>query len=157
MATLLSRQPRFRQFAQTPQASLAVLAVLAIATGLYWTAFKPVPLVLVSLAFALIASGTTVFGLLSSRSARLLGEVSYSMYLLHGVLLFCLVRWILGPEAVAAMGPVAYWSLIVGIAPIVVLICLVTFSSIERPAMNSVDAVVAAVRRRSSRTALPRP
>lgn len=155
VATLLSRQARFRQFAQTPWASLTVLIALAIATGLYWTAFKAVPLILVSLAFALIASGTTVFGVLSSRSARLLGEVSYSMYLLHGVLLFCLVRWVLGPETIAGMAPAAYWGLIIAMAPIVVAACLLTFSTIERPAMNSVDAVVAAVRRRSTQAALP--
>ena len=103
----------------------------------------------------LIANGSTLFGLLSLRTTRLLGEVSYSMYLLHGIVLFYLARWLLGMDRLAGMSVPVYWTLVVAATPVLVGICLLTFTRIERPAMDRVDAVTASLRRAATRPALP--
>lgn len=51
-------------------------------------------LILIGIPFILIANGTTIFGLLESRAAVRLGEASFSIYLLHGIFLFFLNKWI---------------------------------------------------------------
>jgi peptidoglycan/LPS O-acetylase OafA/YrhL len=155
VAAVLVRNEAFVAFAQKPLASAIAIGSLVIATGLFWGAFKLVPLVLISVAFAFIACGNTLFGLLSSRPARLLGEVSYSMYLLHAVLLFCVLRWVIGVENVAAMTLVQYWALMLGLTPVLVALCLFTFSLIERPAMDSVNRLTASMRRAATRRVLP--
>lgn len=154
-AALLARVDRVRALAQGRAASAVAAACLIAATSLYWGAFKLVPLTLTAVAFVLIANGSTLFGLLSLRTTRLLGEVSYSMYLLHGIVLFCLARWLLGMDRLAGMSVPVYWTLVVAATPVLVGICLLTFTRIERPAMDRVDAVTASLRRAATRPALP--
>lgn len=50
--------------------------------------------ILLGVLFVLITNGTTIFGLLESRAAVRLGEASFSIYLLHGIFLFFLNKWI---------------------------------------------------------------
>jgi peptidoglycan/LPS O-acetylase OafA/YrhL len=50
--------------------------------------------ILLGVLFVLITNGTTIFGLLVSRAAVRLGEASFSIYLLHGIFLFFLNKWI---------------------------------------------------------------
>ena len=56
---------------------------LAGGDGYGWAAFVPTALI-----FAPIACGNSLFGLLNLRPLRLMGVVSYSVYLLHGIGLY---------------------------------------------------------------------
>lgn len=47
--------------------------------------------------FLLIAYGTDIFGLLNTAAAIFMGRISYSIYLLHALILFFVV-WLLGPR-----------------------------------------------------------
>jgi peptidoglycan/LPS O-acetylase OafA/YrhL len=68
-------------------ASVAVLALLAIPFINSSTIYGVLPVVLIAVAFVLIASGADIFGLLLTMPARRLGNISYGIYLLQGPVL----------------------------------------------------------------------
>lgn len=139
-AAFLARQPRLRAAAAHPVASIACLAALAAATR-FATAFAPAPLLLLAAAFILIACGTTLFGILEWPAARGLGEIGYSIYLLHGLVLFAIFGMLLGPEVTAQLGTTGHWLVVYACVPLVTIVSYTTFRLIEAPAMKSVDRV----------------
>ena len=156
LAALLVRVPRLKALAQTPAASVAALAALVAVAVLFWSSFRWIPLALISLAFCAVAAGNSLFGLLTTRAARMLGEVSYSMYLLHAIALYALVRWGIGTATLIQMPALAYWAIILGLTPLLVTLCVATFVLIERPGIGSTSHIVAAIRGRwPRRTASP--
>jgi len=52
----------------------------------------PLPLTMMTFVFAAIAYGNSLFGLLTHLYPKTLGQVSYSIYLLHGIALFLALR-----------------------------------------------------------------
>ena len=139
-SAFLAREPRFGAAARHPIASLVCLAALA-AVSRFATVFAPAPLLLLSLAFALIACGNTLFGALEWPAARGLGDVGYSIYLLHGVVLFAVFGMWLGPARTAALGTAGHWLVVYTCVPVVAALSYTTFRLIEAPAMASVDRV----------------
>jgi peptidoglycan/LPS O-acetylase OafA/YrhL len=78
-----------------------------------------------------------LFGALTNRASRTLGEFAYSIYLLHCILLYAVFNFVIGRSAAMALSPAAHWLLIVAVVPILIVVCLLTFRLIERPAMQS--------------------
>jgi peptidoglycan/LPS O-acetylase OafA/YrhL len=141
-AAFLAREPRVRAAAVHPIASLACLAALAAVTR-FPTGFAPLPMLLLAVAFVLIACGNTLFGVLEWPAARGLGEVGYSIYLLHGLVLFAVFGMLLGTEATAALGTTGHWLVVYACVPVVTVLSYLTFRLIEAPAMASVDRISA--------------
>ena len=98
MAALLQRSSAVRAAALSPWASVLVLVCGALVVSCYDTADSAAPLALLTLAFSLVASAAAVFGLFTHTTSRLLGELTYGIYLLHGLLLFVLFRFAIGFE-----------------------------------------------------------
>jgi peptidoglycan/LPS O-acetylase OafA/YrhL len=73
-----------RDWAHLPFAAAGLLAVVP---WRYPTAFDIGPVAVLAAAFYLIVSGCTVFGILTTRAARRLGDVSYGIYLQQGLVL----------------------------------------------------------------------
>lgn len=86
--------------------------------------------ILLTFFFACVASGNGLFGLLKTRAARVLGEVSFSIYVLHGIALFLSFRYL----GVASLAPELRVAVLPAIGGAVVLICTITYLLIERPA-----------------------
>jgi peptidoglycan/LPS O-acetylase OafA/YrhL len=85
----------------------------------------------VSLFFVTVACGNGLFGILRTKGAQVLGEVSYSIYILHGVILsvsFVEVGF-LNRFASLRMVPLGLLVLI----PIVTVISIAAFTFIEKP------------------------
>jgi peptidoglycan/LPS O-acetylase OafA/YrhL len=61
--------------------------------------------------FALIVSGADLFGLLVKRSARLLGAISYPVYLVHGLVYYAALRLRGGIHSVALLTYIAETAL----------------------------------------------
>jgi peptidoglycan/LPS O-acetylase OafA/YrhL len=95
--------------------------------------------------FAFVAAGNDFFGFLSLRGVFLLGTVSYSFYLTHGIVLYVLShglnRWV----PIVSLSPLQYWGLIgvVGIATT----CLATllYRNVEVRFMHQRSALAHAV------------
>jgi peptidoglycan/LPS O-acetylase OafA/YrhL len=112
------------------------LAVIAFPKG-----FDVPAILLLSTGFIAVACGNTLFGMLVLPSARLLGDISYGIYLLHGILLFVTFHFIETIQVAAAQSVAVYWLTILCLTPVLVMLCYVTFRFIEYPAIKSVPRV----------------
>jgi peptidoglycan/LPS O-acetylase OafA/YrhL len=149
-ASFLVRWDSFRQFAARRISSFISLGCIAIAVTFYPSAFEIVPLLLLSVAFTLIACGNNLFGVLVSPVSRTLGEMAYSIYLLHGITLFVAFNFILGVGDSKALSPITHWLVVAGITPVLVFVCFLTFRYIESPAMRSTTTFTAWLRSRAA-------
>ncbi|HEY2622339.1 MAG TPA: acyltransferase [Dyella sp.] len=88
--------------------SSIALCLLIGAIALSPTAYSLAGVCLLGLFFLLIASGTSIFGLLLTRGAVRLGHASYSLYLLHGLTLSLIFApSVLGTYAMSS--PLHFW------------------------------------------------
>ena len=87
--------------------------------------------------FTILASGNSLFGLLHSRAAQILGDASYSIYLLHGLVLYITFKLILSFETAAQLSVYGYWGVIFLCTPALLALSFATFRWIEEPAIRS--------------------
>ena len=151
VAAYLVRRSDFQRFAGTHVASAVVLGLLALVVVFFPTAYGALPLALLSLAFALIAGGATLFGVLSHPVSRALGEFTYGLYLLHGLLLFVTFTFIVPRSQGRHLDAQAHWLIAVGLTPLLVLASYAAFRFVERPALESTPRVEAWLRARFAR------
>lgn len=142
LAALMQRQPRFTAFARSLPASGLIVLALVLTVCLYPSTYTWGALCLLTLAFCLIAGGNTLFGILLWPAFRLLGEISYSLYLLHGLCLFVLFQFVLGAGLVRTLSPAGYWSAITALTPCLVVLAFFTYRYVERPAMQCTDPLM---------------
>jgi peptidoglycan/LPS O-acetylase OafA/YrhL len=147
-ASLLFRLSAFRRFAVTDISSCICVGCIASAVIFYPIAYEIVPILLLSMAFCLIACGNNLFGSLTHPISRMLGELSYSIYLLHGITLFVTFNFVIGITTAASYEPITYWLWVIGITPILLCLCFVTFRFLENPAIRGTDAVTEWIRLR---------
>jgi peptidoglycan/LPS O-acetylase OafA/YrhL len=70
------------------------LAIILLINSLFFKdIYDPLPILFISLFFIVIALGNTMFGLLEKKSSILLGEISYSIYLIHGLIIYILFSY----------------------------------------------------------------
>jgi peptidoglycan/LPS O-acetylase OafA/YrhL len=118
--------------------------VASIAAAIFWLAtilvardvvFRPVPVLCLGAFFLLIGLGTDLFGLLRTRPARRLGNISYGIYLLQGAV-FAAASSFAPVRALALQSPLGHWAvaLVEGIA--LVVLATLTHRLIERPGIE---------------------
>jgi peptidoglycan/LPS O-acetylase OafA/YrhL len=146
LAACAVRFEAFRRAARSWPATVLALGILAVIVAFYRTPFDAAPIALLSVFFAIVAGGNTIFGALVMPAARLLGRISYSMYLLHGTVLYLVFVVLLKPDAVG-WSPLDYWTIVLGMVPVLVIFCLGTFLAIERPGIAMTATATARLRR----------
>ncbi len=113
-------------------ASALVLALALAALTLFPSAHGPGAIVVLAALFALVASGCSVFGGLLTRGVLRLGDMSYSLYLLHGVVLSAVFSS--GTiKSFALSSPMRYWMVVALCGLILVALSTVTLVAVERP------------------------
>ena len=127
------RRPALAAMSRTPLAGVIGLACLAGVLTLAPTAFMWPATIGLGVFMIVVASGQNFWGLLCRPGLLWLGEITYGIYLLHGLLLW-LVFQILLPRTLAAQA-----ALFVPAATLVsialVLLCSLVFLTFERPAI----------------------
>jgi peptidoglycan/LPS O-acetylase OafA/YrhL len=99
------------------------------------TAYCPAAVLLLGPAFYLIASGCTLFGLLNLRAAHRLGDISYGIYLLQGLVLALMFS--LAPlRSIAVASPLGHWATGLLGAVLLMLFALAVHVAVERPAIE---------------------
>ncbi|MDX2361469.1 MAG: acyltransferase [Crocinitomicaceae bacterium] len=93
---------------------------------------------LITLSFTLIALGNDFFGVLKSTTLKLLGSISYSTYLLHGIIIFVMINYVYGLEETKSLTQAQYCLLIFITSPFIILISFLTYRFIEKPFMKTV-------------------
>ena len=118
---------------------LAAVGVFAILALLFWrldTAYTLRAGAMLFVVFFILAAGNSLFGLLVSAPARLLGATSYSLYLLHSPILFLVLYFVNRWTPIASLDALSYWS-VVGLAGcLLVLAAALTFRWVEYPFMS---------------------
>ncbi|MBJ9658373.1 acyltransferase [Burkholderia multivorans] len=119
-----------------------------IATGIIAATIRLIPqpyslagATMLFLPFLSIASGNTIFGLLTLRPARLLGAISYSFYLMHSWVLYILYRVAAHFADVSALSEIEYWA--IGLLVFLASIALssFTFRFVEAPFMRTANKI----------------
>lgn len=54
----------------------------------FTTAYSLLQMIMVATIFTLLANGYDFFGALSNKGLKILGDISYSIYLIHGIVLY---------------------------------------------------------------------
>jgi peptidoglycan/LPS O-acetylase OafA/YrhL len=85
--------------------------------------------------FLLIVFGNSFWGLLRLRPLVLLGEISYSTYILHGTVLFVVYSGLARAVPVASFGPLAFWAVSAVAGMIVVALSSLSYRYVESPFM----------------------
>lgn len=116
--------------------SAAILAILVYVFAAFETGYGPRQASMLFCAFYPIAKGNDIFGVLTSKSARLLGMVSYSIYLMHTILLFVAFRIIDHIASVASMSALTFWCVVAFCGMGLVGICALTYRLVEWPLMK---------------------
>lgn len=131
----LSRIERFRSAFNSGTASwigtaaaLSILILPGAGTGLIF-------FVLLAVFFTPVLSGNTYFGILTLPESTVLSEISYSIYLMHGLVLFFFMTSHLG-ASLAAEGKEVLWLTAPLAIAAIVLVSALTYRLIERPGIN---------------------
>jgi len=95
--------------------------------------------------FALVVQGADLFGFLTSRAVRLLGIISYPIYLVHGVVYYMAMKLRGGMHAVALL---PYMAETAGCVAAAILLATAIHLLIERPTMKLSENI-------AGKTALP--
>ncbi len=120
-------EPMRRRLA-TPLAALVALIAVGTTMVLAEDPYGMWPGLAYGLLFACVACGNTLFGLLDRPGARVLGEISYSIYVLHGIFLYVAFRYL----SARAMPMVALPLMAVAVTAV----SAATFLWIEQPAIR---------------------
>ena len=152
-SSILVRADVFREFSKHNFSGFLALGFIVTAVMVFPTTYELAPLILLSLAFSLIAGGNSLFGVLTNPISRTLGEMAYGIYLLHGIVLFIAFTFLIGRNDAKDFSTIAHWSLVVALTPLLILSSFITFRFIERPAMQRASTVTTwlRLRRRNSK------
>jgi peptidoglycan/LPS O-acetylase OafA/YrhL len=135
-AALCARSTVMTAIGRSWASSVVVLTSLVLLVVAFPTAYGYPQTLLLSLAFVLIACGASLFGALQARASRALGEITYSVYLLHGLLLFVFFRFVVGYEQASAWNPITYWLCMVALTPVLLTMSTLTYRYVEKPAID---------------------
>lgn len=136
VSAILVRSSHIKTIAKMKVSTLLILACFSAVLAIYPTAHSSMAVLLLSIAFTLIVGGNTLFGLLINRTSRMLGEIAYSIYLLHGILLFVVFRFVFGFATAAKLTVFEHWLVIVLCASVLISISFLTFRCIEAPVIR---------------------
>jgi peptidoglycan/LPS O-acetylase OafA/YrhL len=141
VAFLYARSPkRWWQVLQQRRLTLIPLFCLASPVLFKVGSYSPAEFFLLGGVFVFVVAGNDFFGLLSSKAVFLLGSVSYSFYITHGIVLFIVThlfnRWV----QIRNLSPLEYWSLIGVVGVTAVCFSTLLYWTVERRFMRRSSA-----------------
>lgn len=113
-----------------------ILALICLATPMYLPLNSYLDLTMLSLSFILISSGASIFGMLTHKVSRTLGEATYSVYLLHGLLLTFSFRFLIGWEPASQMPTLNFALTALPITASLIVLSFLSYRFIEMPGIQ---------------------
>jgi len=132
LAAYLVRDPRFTRFCEKRVASVLVLLCFAAALQ-FENLLQIAPCIALITAFCVIAGGADMFGLLSLPTSHRLGELAYGIYLIHGIVLFTAINFVVGKDATAEMSVPIYWVFVAVLALVTLALSGMAYHYVEKP------------------------
>ncbi len=145
-AAFVARNEKAGKFFSHIWATPILLALGYIAIFVYPLIFALVPMLCMTLVFIGLACGNDLFGLLNWKPCRQLGQISYSIYLLHGLVLFTVFYFVLGFGEAASFSIIQHWLTICVCCIFVVFLCSFSYCYIEKPGIDSAGIVIRKIR-----------
>jgi len=136
MAAFLVRNDQVRKYCSSTWASFLLLILIYEILLFYPDITAPIPFICICLIFTIIAAGNDVFGLLTSKLLKYLGMISYSIYLLHGMLLFTCFRFVIGFKKASELSQLEHLLVVCFCTISLILLCTLTYLFIEKPALR---------------------
>jgi peptidoglycan/LPS O-acetylase OafA/YrhL len=136
IAAFLSRNAFVKKWAKTNFASLFVLALLGVLIYSNANPITAVSQIVLGICFLLIASGNRLWGALDNSLTRLLGHISYGVYLSHGIILYITFELLIGLKVASAFTASEFCIIIVILTPVLISICYINYLFIEYPCMQ---------------------
>jgi peptidoglycan/LPS O-acetylase OafA/YrhL len=96
---------------------------------------------LLTVPFVFIVAGNDLFGLLTMRSALMLGRSSYSFYITHGIVLFGLSHSLNHWVPVTSLSTTSYWFFMGACGTVAVCLAQFLYWSVEAPFMRKGSAL----------------
>ena len=143
------RRPQWVAWGQTRLAACIALMLLVVVLFMFRKSFATAPLLLLTVFFCIVASGNTLFGALTLRSIRWMGEISYSTYLLHGLLIWLLMHRLPVVMQWDIQQPLVFVALAAVASSLLIVISSLTFLFIEQPGMLAGKKTVRWLRQRT--------
>lgn len=84
--------------------------------------------------------GSDIFGFLTSKVAKFLGTLSYSIYLIHGIVLFGVLNSVDYFTPVTSLSPIAFWSLVLLSGLMTVVASAITYRFVEYPFIKMIKS-----------------
>lgn len=141
-ANILSFNKKFTSFSKKKISSFIVIICIGILFINYSDTYRKIPLILLSISFICIACGNDMFGILKNRISIILGQISYSIYLIHPILLFITFHFIIKIDDAKILTPIQYSVIILVLVPILIIISFFSYKFLEAPGMNSKKKIV---------------
>lgn len=138
-AAAIVRSEKVRNFCAHPLNTITIAACLLATVSFFPSAYEIGAMMLLTAVFTLIAGGNTGFGIFTSHVSRLLGELAYGIYLLHGLLLFSIFKFGVGFDKAATLSPNQYWTIIAVATPALIIATFAAFKYVEKPSMLAVN------------------
>ena len=115
---------------------LVALLCLIFEINYFHSSYQVLALMMLTIFFIAIVSNNVLFKVLNSRASHFLGTISYSLYLLHGIVLFVVFTFVVGPENTKTLSDGQYWAVVGCCAVILILVSSITYHFIELPFLN---------------------
>ncbi|MBV8252109.1 MAG: acyltransferase [Chitinophaga sp.] len=147
LPAFFARNNQVRRVASHWLVSLLMAAVLVLAALYSAYIYSPLTYVCTTFIFVCITCGNTFFGILTWKPSCLLGQIAFSLYIVHGLVYFITFMLIMGMPAARAQQPLAHW-LTTGLCSLVlVTICTLSYKYVERPCVSGADRITAKTKR----------
>lgn len=124
---------RLKELSQSKYLSINIAIILLITLVFFKDAYSIIPFLFIMVIFISFAAGNSFFGILLHPYSQLLGLISYSIYLLHGILLFATLVFIPGLKEIVIATPLNYWTYITLNCILLVLVSAISYKYIEHP------------------------
>ena len=136
LAASANRKDALRRIAQSRWITWAVFGAAALVLTAFDGAYGFRCALVLALVFTPIALGNTLFGLLTQRPLLLPGEISYSIYLMHGAILFFAFDYLFPGFLSSTTSSLALAAGLTAVAVGTVLISWITYTVIEKPCID---------------------
>lgn len=134
VAYALPKMFKLQSVIRTWQMSL-LSSLLFLSALIYPSALDVIHVLLISAFFSLIVVGNDMFGLLRLKSSIFLGEISYGIYLMHGIVLYVFFTFSIN-DITSLVEFTGYRLFMPIVAALTVIISTFTYLLIEKPALT---------------------
>lgn len=129
--------------------SIITIGLLTLLFSNFDTAYAAIPILMLGTLFFLITSGCTLFGLLLTRAARRLGEISYGIYIFQGLALYAIFYFI--PLRNFALSSAPHYWMTIAIAGLgLVTFALFAHIAFELPGIKAGKTLIKKLRKKTA-------